>query len=261
MYDLGQLSTLCNALNEQYDHLSSAPGVLGEMHCPRCSGRRRMKVEIVHASGTLGYRLAPKYGPGPSEERQYFYAHNLTPSLFAYSCTQCDTRFTVVIYEGRPGEAHLAIFPSVPGGLATPNTPGNVACYLDQAQRARSVTANSAAISMYRVALEQLMFERGYTNGMLDAKIKDLEEQIAKGHSPAWARDLETEYLRVMKELGNAAIHPNSGSVTQQAAFDASLLIRVEKTFQGLLDLAYEEPIRRSQNLTALKSVAASVKK
>ena len=46
-----------------------------------------------------------------------------------------------------------------------------------------------------------------------------------------------------------------------QAAFDGNLLVRVEKTFQGLLDLGYEEPIRRSQNLSALKLVAASVKK
>jgi hypothetical protein len=149
----------------------------------------------------------------------------------------------------------------VPGGLATPNTPTSVSYYLDQAQRARSVTANSAAIAMYRAALEQLMFDKGFTKGMLDAKIKELEEQIAKGNAQAWARDLDTEYLRVMKELGNAAIHPNGGDVSKQAAFDGNLLIRVERTFQGLLDLAYEEPIRRSQNLSALKLVAASVKK
>jgi hypothetical protein len=149
----------------------------------------------------------------------------------------------------------------VPGGLATPRTPASVAYYLDQAQRARSVTANSASICKYRAALEQLMVDKGFTKGMLDAKIKELDEQITAGHPPAWARDLDTEYLRVMKELGNRAIHPNGGDVSLQAAFDGTLLIRVEKTFQGLLHLAYEEPIRRSQNLSALRSVVASVKK
>lgn len=64
-------------------------------------------------------------------------------------------------------------------------------------------------ICMYRAALELLMFDKGFTKGMLDAKIKELVELIDAGQPPEWARDLDTEYLRVMKELGNAAIHPN----------------------------------------------------
>jgi hypothetical protein len=219
-----------------------------------------MTVQILFASGALAQRLAPKYGPTPVQ-RETLYAYQFTPSLFAYSCTQCDTRFTALAYEGRPGEQHLAIFTTVPGGLTTPNTPPPVAYYLDQAHRARSVNANSAAIAMYRAALEQLMFDKGFAKGMLDAKIKELEEQIATGNPPPWARDLDTIYLRVMKELGNAAIHPNGGDIAKQRAFGDDLLIRVEKTFQGLLDLAYEEPLRKSQNLSALSAVAASVKK
>src|SRR5262249_47368769 len=160
------------------------------------------------AAGSLSYPLAPKYVRAKTG-RQTLYAHELARSLLVYSCTQCDTRFTAVVYEGRPGEPHLAIFPRVPGGLTTPHTPANVSYYLDQAQRARSVTAYSAAICMYRAALEQLMFDKGFTRGMLDAKIKELEGQISGGNPPSWARDLDTEYLRVMKELGNAAIHPN----------------------------------------------------
>src|SRR5258708_30330360 len=113
MYDLGQLVTLCHALNEHYDHLASAPRVLGEMYCPRCGAPRRMTVQILFASGALAQRLAPKYGPAPMQ-RETLYAYQFTPSLFAYSCTQCDTRFTALAYEGRPGEQHLAIFTTVP---------------------------------------------------------------------------------------------------------------------------------------------------
>jgi Domain of unknown function (DUF4145) len=261
MHNLGHHTTLCHALNECYDTLGNGPQVLGEMHCPKCGGNRRMAVQILHASGDLGHRLAPKYGPSQSKDRPILYPGKILPSLLLYKCTQCDTRFTVVVYEGRPGEPHIAIFPSVSGGLATPHTPTNIAYYLDQAQRAGSVTANSAAICMYRAALEHLLFEKGFVKGMLDAKIKELEEQIIAGTPPVWARDLDTEYLRVMKELGNAAIHVNGGDITKQAVFDDCLLVRVEMTFQGLLDLAYEEPIRRIANLSALKSVAASVKK
>jgi hypothetical protein len=36
---------------------------------------------------------------------------------------------------------------------------------------------------------------------------------------------LDTDYLRVMKELRNAAIHPNEGNVSKQATFEESLLM------------------------------------
>ena len=51
----------------------------------------------------------------------------LAPSLFVLE-------FTLVIYVGDTGP-RLAIFPSVEGGLSTPNTPNGVRYYLDQAAR------------------------------------------------------------------------------------------------------------------------------
>ena len=76
----------------------------------------------------------------------------------------------------------------------------------------------------------------------------------------AWARDLDTEYLRVMKELGNGAVHANGGDTSKQAALDSRLLLGVERAFLGLLSLAYEEPLSRARNLSALKSAAASAR-
>ena len=78
---------------------------------------------------------------------------------------------------------------------------------------------------------------------------------------PPWARDLETDFLSVLKDLGNAAIHPNDGDVTKQAAFDRDLLVRVKETFLLLLFLVYEAPKKRDASLTALRKKAAVLKK
>ena len=59
------------------------------------------------------------------------------------------------------------VLPNRTGGLAMPNTPEGVAFYLDQAAKSHSVGANSAAIAMYRGALEHLLFQQGYKTGML----------------------------------------------------------------------------------------------
>lgn len=109
------------------------------------------------------------------------------------------------------GGPELAVLQSCRGGLTTPQTPPAVAYYLDQAQRAQSVSARSAAVAMYRPALEHLLYEQGYKKGMLGTKLTDLEKDIAAGTAPKWAAELDTEFLALLKELGNASIHPNDG--------------------------------------------------
>lgn len=254
--NLADLLSICDALTRhcQYDNNNFG----GELYCPRCAATRRAWVTPIHLTRRVAANAS---GPRTGPQYEQFNPSNTAPCLLVYACAQCDTSFTAVVYEDSPGVQRLAIFPNVPGGLSTPRTPRSVSYYLDQAQRCRSVNANSAAISMYRAGLEQLLYERGFTNGMLDAKIRELKAQIDGGSSPTWARDLDTEYLAVMKELGNAAIHPNGGDITKQSSFDSALMIRVERTLQGLLHLAYEEPVLRSANLAALRTASATVRK
>jgi hypothetical protein len=93
--------------------------------------------------------------------------------------------------------------PSTYGGLSTPNTPPPVAYYLDQAHRARSVGALSAAAAMYRAALDQILFEQGFTEGTLGPKIGALEKA-----NPRWLANLDPAYLTVIKQIGDGAITP-----------------------------------------------------
>jgi hypothetical protein len=195
-----------------------------------------------------------------AEKKPLYKEDSLDPKVFRYTCVQCRTMFTAIIYVGPDGPA-LAVLPSCRGGLTTPHTPAGVTYYLDQASKSQAIGANSAAIAMFRGALDHLLFEQGYPKGMLGAKLAQLEADITSGKAPKWAVELETDFLDVLKELGNGAIHPNDGDVRKQSALDNALVEAVKETFHMLLFLVYELPHQKSQRLTALKNKAAILKK
>jgi hypothetical protein len=110
---------------------------------------------------------------------------------------------------------------------------------------------------MFRAALDHLLFEQGYSTGMLGTKISNLEAEVASGKAPKWAMELDAEFLRAIKELGNASIHPNDGDVDRQAAFHNGLLAAVKQTFMGLLFIVYELPSLKAARLTELQQAKA----
>jgi hypothetical protein len=212
---------------------------LGEMHCPECGGVRRVNVVLRSLPDQLRGEVLSS-------------ASQATPGLLLYVCTQCDNLWTVTIFAGPDGAAMSAISRGR-GGLTTPHTPASVAYYLDQASRAQSMGANSAALAMYRAALDHIMFERGYTTGMLGSRIQKVSDEVTAGTAPEWARGLDPEELKLMKDLGNESVHTNDGEVAQQAHLDGNLLIRVGQLFQLLIADIYEIPLARAARKQALK--------
>ncbi len=87
--------------------------------------------------------------------------------------------------------------------------------YLDEAYKAQCGGATSAAIVMYRAALEQLLTEQGFAVDNCAKKIQALE-----ANAPRWADNIEPEILKVVKDLGNDAIHVNSGDTHDLAVID-----------------------------------------
>lgn len=215
----------------------------GEMYCPSCGDVRRMAITPV-------YSRPMSLGEGLNLIGDVL--KQLVPSLFSFQCVQCDAVFTAIIYPGPVGPS-LAVLPSCRGGLTTRNTPAAVAFYLDEAHKAQSVGANSAAIAMFRGALEHILFRQRYKTGTCGAKVAALSRDIKKGTAPKWALELDTEFLKVLKALGDGAVHPNDGDVDKQAARDNSLLAQVKETFQMLLYLVYEVPHEKNQRLEALR--------
>jgi hypothetical protein len=198
-------------------------------YCPKCGHRRRVDIEHRHVDPTA--------------------------ELWHMVCRECLSTAIVVVYVSPSGK-DVAILWSVHGGLSTANTPTSVVYYLDQAARADSVGARSAAVAMYRAAVEQLLYEQGYQTGMLNRKITELEAHQTNGGGPAWVHDLDPEFLRVLKDLGNGSIHPNGGDITRQAALDADLIVDVRATVEMLLELVYEEPKRKTQLKARLRASA-----
>ena len=223
----------------------------GDLYCPPCGESRKVYVEPVYS---------PPMTHGGGLNLAGGIAEQLVPSLFVYSCVQCEAKFTAIVYNSPDGPA-LAVLPSCRGGLTTPHTPEGVGFYLDQAHKAQSIGANSATIAMFRGALEHLLFEQGYKKGMLGEKIKQLTDDISSGTAPKWALGLDVEFLNVLKDLGNGSIHPNDGDVKKQSELDNELLERVKTTFQMLLYLVYEEPFKKDELLSSLRVKANILKK
>jgi hypothetical protein len=225
----------------------------GDMYCPKCGEPRRMDIKLLYLPGPRG--TAPSYlaRNGRASDR-------IIPSLYNLACVQCDAKFTALLYPG-PSGPDLAMFPGVLGGISTPHTPEGVAFYLDQAYRAESVGARSAAMAMYRGALEHLLFQQGYKTGMLKAKIDQLLKDIRDETAPKWAFGVETDFLDVLKKLGDGAVHPNDGDVKRQEALDIDLLADVKKTFLLLLFVIYEVEHKKSETLANLRAKAQILKK
>ena len=237
--DLMQLPDLVRALELRGDNKevgAGAPSLLGSFRgtfCPSCGATRRMQLSALRwflttSSGDDDIPFGGEYA-------------GITPALFVAQCLECREQITILISHG-PDGAELVALPTTYGGLSTPSTPPPVSFYLDQAQRCQSVGALSAAVAMYRAALEQLLYEQGYTDGMLKKKIDNL---IADQEPPRWRDQLDLAFLEAMKDLGNAAIHPNDGDISKQAAFHAGLLYEVRALFEELLEEAYEAEKRR----------------
>jgi hypothetical protein len=219
----------------------------GDMYCPNCGDFRKMDVANLNSARSEVNLVAD-------------IAEQIIPAVFYYSCAQCATRFTAIVYRGPEGSS-LAVLPSCHGGLTTPNTPKGVAYYLDQANRAQSVGASSGSVAMFRGALEHLLFEQGYQTGMLGAKLNQLEENIKRGTAPKWAMEIDTDFLQVMKDLGNASIHPNDGNVEKQKLLDSELIAKMKSTFNLLLFLVYELPSKKDSILQELRARAGMIKK
>ena len=110
---------------------------------------------------------------------------------------------------------------------------------------------------MFRAALEFMLYKAGYQQRMLGPKIGQLEAAINDGTAPRWARDLDTNFLKIIKKLGDSGIHPNDGNIEAQAAFDTVLLIALDATFAELIYAIYEQEHDKGDRLATLNAALA----
>ena len=65
-------------------------------------------------------------------------------------------------------------------------------------------------------------------------------------------KNLNIEFLNIIKDLGNSSIHPNNGDISSQVEIDDKLLEVVDIVFAELLDKEFEQPIKNNRNLNLL---------
>jgi Domain of unknown function (DUF4145) len=209
----------------------------------RCGGARRMRLV---ARDDRCHRLNPKHIERTrttleqldTERDPLAFAIAIPPPVFSAECLQCRTTLSLVVDAGPPVE--VIALGSGGTGLATTHTPAAVAFYLDQAYRARTRGAFTAAAAMYRSALEQLLDDRGFEGRSL---VERIESAVAA--RPHWLRDLDDELMHALRSLGNRAVHADKADVPAEGVFDRALVRDIEHLFVDVLHEIYELPAQR----------------
>ncbi|WCB95420.1 DNA binding protein [Baekduia alba] len=252
--DMTTIEGLSTALSQLREHTAGRllGGTPDGTFCPSCGDTRRMGVYALFRAGREVTRVT---SGTVAEENDMSIPGNL-PSVFRLTCVQCQAAMIVVAYVSPDGPQVVAL-PSTYGGLSTPNSPKGVGHYLDQAERALAVGAFTAAMTMYRAALEQILLDQGYKARMLGPKIKELETDP---NPPRWFRDLDPGFLDVIRKLGNLATHAGDGNIDEQKKLDKTLIAEVRALFVELLDDIYEAPARRRARLATLQQASTGPK-
>lgn len=228
-------------------------GPIGNLFCSTCGQQRRVFLSQVYVADSRFYPRGVR--GGTQEPAEIVEGQHLHP-VFRLQCVQCEASFTAVMYRGPSGNS-LCILPSEYGGLATPRSPESVRFYCDQASRAASVGAYTAAVAMLRPAVDIVLETQGYTKNWLGDKLADLERDITAGSGPLWIRQFNHEFLVALKQLSNDALHTKNGDVKSLAEIqDEDLYRNAEISIAELLDFVYEHPQRGRERLEKLRKAA-----
>jgi hypothetical protein len=212
--------------------------LLGEVLCSTCGELRRVQVEALYLPPGFGWKAPPETLPvdpyTPAQDRP---PH--TPALLLVWCPQCQTKFTLVVHDSASGWDVL-LLADRPGRAGTPHTPPEVAYYVDQAERAKRAGAMSAALAMYRAALEALLHQQGFEQRHMSEKISAVREEKGSGSARPWVAEVDDVALEMLKKLADGTLHLDGGDVARQAAIDADLLRSVELVVSALMHSVYE---------------------
>jgi len=165
------------------------------------------------------------------------FAIGYPPPVFTAKCLQCTYQLALVVDAGPPTE--VIVLGARARGISTAHTPDAVSFYLDQAYRARTRGAYTAAMAMYRAALEQFLQQQGFTQGRLVQRI-----EAALDANPPWVSHLDEDLMHALRRLGNDAVH-GGDDASIRATHDRQLVHDTELLLVDVLDEVYEIPARR----------------
>lgn len=212
-------------------------------HCTRCGESRRMTLvardERCRNLNPLNIeQTTTRFKEMEVDRDPVAFTIGSPPPIFTATCAPCRNGVSLIVDCGPPPTVIVLGYGA--SGLATAHTPPAVAYYLDQAFRARSRGAFTAAVVMYRSALEHLLHDQGFrAHRLIDSIEAAIEQQ------PEWLAALDEHVMQSVRKLGNRAVHTNGGDLSQQIIFDEALIADIEWLFGEALDEIYELPARR----------------
>ncbi len=224
-----------------------------ELYCTKC--QKIMKMDTTYRPYCSDHGIESdstfSYNCNGKSIKEY----NL-PVIFKSTCKQCGSKITTILYLGPSGKYEFINIYSSYSGSYTTYTPDEIKYYLDQAFKCKNIGAYTAAMAMYRSAIEWIMEKEGYSKGMLGKRIDNLENDILNGRAPKWTDDVSPEELEVLKNLGNTSMHTNHGDISLQQKFDTYLLNDVDLVIQHILEEIYDKPIKKAERLKKLKTLS-----
>lgn len=239
---IDDIKELENSLKKVYLALDTVQRDTFSFFCPKELELRHAEVTLIASPLSFYYSLG---GFPPA-------TGTMTHQVFKVVCGNCRSESIFFHYRTRPENRLILIHPENLDNQSS-GIYKEMQYYISQARRSHSVGANSAAVAMYRAALEQFLYHEGYTEGMLNQKIRALETAMAGENPPRWSRDFDMDYLEIIKQLGNTAIHPNRGDISLQNALDAELIANLELVFADIIDKAFEAPAREAARKAKLR--------
>lgn len=236
----------------------------GRLWCPHCRMQNRFWMQPEHLTINPHHTKTQFQGHYsahgcPTWQNIKSNPEDLKGSQFRFHCASCHTK-AIALIAIVSSRFSVLVFFEKNSSIATPNTPENIKYYLEQAYQCYVMKAYSATLAMFRTALDALLFNAGFKKGMVGQKIGELETAISAGNAPRWAMDLDTAFLKVLKDLGNSSLHISSEDISAEKNIDDVLVQHIELVFMEILENAYERDALRASRLEKLQAVAAAKK-
>ncbi len=233
----------------------------GRLWCPYCDRESRFEIIPVKVTINESYDGRPRAksiqnGYDGRWENLSDKQNRFQGSLFIYKCTTCEKVGRGLVQEIN-GRFVLLNFFSKNSSVASRNCPESVRYYLEQAASCYSVKAYSATLAMFRTALDAVLYEAGYKDGMVGQKINKLESDIRETKAPKWATDLNIEFMKILKNLGNSSLHISKDDISAEKSITDSDIKQCELALSRLLYFVYEKDASEQDHLTALRNFSA----
>ena len=199
--------------------------------CPKCKMMCYGELEFLYTDEIRGLSI------NPQSKHEYIYKH---------TCAQCENEIFLIKHPV-DGQSSLTFVYNAEIQYDWSCVPDGINYYMAQAFKSRSVGANSAAMAMYRSALEWLLFSLGF-------KEKDLNIRIDQFEESEYSEKIGTEFMDILRLLGNNAVHVNDGDLSLQKSFDDDLLNSTEELLNELINQIFIGPEEHKKRVEKMKS-------